>query len=561
MRARSRPSATTALLASLLAVACGAPADDAVTSGNAGGSYDDLVVLFEEFRVFHEPVVTDGVPDYTAAAMQRQYGELGEYQRRLAAFDIGEWPISQQVDYHLVRAEMNGLEFYHRVMKPWSTSPDFYWGSPSSKGSPFYGFSSSKVEPGFWFWLSARPDLPLRQDEIEAYRVRLRALPQILAQGKANIDLAEAKRDMALLGIRSMEREGMLLGELVPRLREHHPELVVHAEQALTAVQDYRDWINDNLDQMTAPTGVGKENFNWWARNVWLIPYTWDEAWALARREWDRNMAALKLEENGNRELPRLQPATDPAEYLRTYAEAEDELLRFLRERGFVDIAEAYARIGDVAIPASTEWMGRPMSFFTNLIARNPKMNIIHEDIGHGLDSIRQTGTQSPIRAARRLYELTHPRWEGFAGGLEEVLMHAGVYDEQPGRRARELQVIEYAYEGARAMGELQFIANAVDYAGWNQFEADMTPNGWAIADSNSMWNHKRDAVRAPGYQVAYPVGRSQFEKIIADRAHQLGDDFNMPDVIDEILAAGLVPFALAHWELTGLTDEVDKLW
>ena len=126
MRARSRPSATTALLASLLAVACGAPADDAVTSGNAGGSYDDLVVLFEEFRVFHEPVVTDGVPDYTAAAMQRQYGELGEYQRRLAAFDIGEWPISQQVDYHLVRAEMNGLEFYHRVMKPWSTSPDFY---------------------------------------------------------------------------------------------------------------------------------------------------------------------------------------------------------------------------------------------------------------------------------------------------------------------------------------------------------------------------------------------------------------------------------------------------
>ena len=74
------------------------------------------------------------------------------------------------------------------------------------------------------------------------------------------------------------------------------------------------------------------------------------------------------------------------------------------------------------------------------------------------------------------------------------------------------------------------------------------------------MWNHKRDAVRAPGYQVAYPVGRSQFEKIVADRAHQLGDDFNMPDLIDEILDAGLIPFALVHWELTGLTDEVEKL-
>ena len=519
------------------------------------------MALFEDFRVFHEPAVTEGVPDYSAAAMARQYEELGEYQRRLAAFDIGEWPIAQQVDYHLVRAEMNGLEFYHRVMKPWSTSPDFYWGSPSSKGSPFYGFSSSKVEPGYAHWLSARPDLPLTEEQLEAYRVRLRALPKILAQGKANIRLAEAKRDMALLGIRSMEREGMLLGELVPRLRAHHPELVAETEAAFAAVQDYRDWIEENLDRMTAPTGVGVEDFNWWMKNVWLVPYTWEEAWALARREWDRNMATLTLEEIGNRDLPPLDPATDPTEYLRTYAEAEDELLRFLRQRGFHSLADGYATLGDVAIPASAAWMGRPMPFFTNLIARNPKMMIIHEDIGHGLDSVRPMDHLSPIRSARRLYELTHPRWEGFGGGLEEMLMHAGAYDQRPGRRARELQALEFAYEAARAMGELKFIANEVDYAGWNQFEADMTPRGWAIADSSAMWNHKRDAVRAPGYQVAYPVGRSQFEKIVADRAHQLGDDFNMPDLIDEILDAGLIPFALVHWELTGLTDEVEKLW
>lgn len=50
------------------------------------------------------------MPDYTAAAMDRQYRELGEYQRRLAAIDVSGWPVSQQVDYHLVRAEMNGLE-------------------------------------------------------------------------------------------------------------------------------------------------------------------------------------------------------------------------------------------------------------------------------------------------------------------------------------------------------------------------------------------------------------------------------------------------------------------
>ena len=36
------------------------------------------------------------------------------------------WPIPQQVDYHIVRAEMNGLDFDHRVLKPWANNPAFY---------------------------------------------------------------------------------------------------------------------------------------------------------------------------------------------------------------------------------------------------------------------------------------------------------------------------------------------------------------------------------------------------------------------------------------------------
>lgn len=189
-----------------------------VAEGRAqASSYGDLTTLFAEFRDFQEPVLTDGVPDYSAAAMQRQYRELRDYQRRLAAFDINSWPVAQQIDYHLVRAEMNGLEFYHRVMEPWSTSPDFYWGSPTSTGMPFYGFSSrqpSGEEVGeeagsiARYGFSARPAMPLSKAELGAYRVRLRALPKILAQGKANIVLEEARHDMGVLGIRSMDEEG-----------------------------------------------------------------------------------------------------------------------------------------------------------------------------------------------------------------------------------------------------------------------------------------------------------------------------------------------------------------
>ena len=65
----------------------------------------------------------------------------------------------------------------------------------------------------------------------------------------------------------------------------------------------------------------------------------------------------------------------------------------------------------------------------------------------------------------------------------------------------------------------------------------------------------------APGYELAYVTGFLQFYKLLADRAAQLGDDFNMREFMDELFAAGQIPLALIRWEMTGLTDEVEKLW
>ena len=56
------------------------------------------------------------------------------------------WPIAQQVDYQLVRAEMNGLDFDLRVLKPWARDPAFYHSlrteqsdTPSHEGPNHYG--------------------------------------------------------------------------------------------------------------------------------------------------------------------------------------------------------------------------------------------------------------------------------------------------------------------------------------------------------------------------------------------------------------------------------------
>ena len=66
------------------------------------------------------------MPDYTAAAMEKQRRALPGLQRRLAAIDPSGWTVAEQVDYHVVRAEMNGLDFDHRVLQPWARNPAFY---------------------------------------------------------------------------------------------------------------------------------------------------------------------------------------------------------------------------------------------------------------------------------------------------------------------------------------------------------------------------------------------------------------------------------------------------
>ena len=45
---------------------------------------------------------------------------------RLAAIDSTQWPVEQRIDYELVRAQMNGLDFDIRVLQPWARDPAFY---------------------------------------------------------------------------------------------------------------------------------------------------------------------------------------------------------------------------------------------------------------------------------------------------------------------------------------------------------------------------------------------------------------------------------------------------
>jgi hypothetical protein len=122
----SRVSSTRAAVAAFLSFALAACGGNASTPLPTLKNYSDLTALFTEWRAFQRPVLNNGVPDYTPGAMALQQRQLATLQRRLAAIDHSAWPIDQQVDWYVVRAEMNGLDFDQRILRPWANNPAFY---------------------------------------------------------------------------------------------------------------------------------------------------------------------------------------------------------------------------------------------------------------------------------------------------------------------------------------------------------------------------------------------------------------------------------------------------
>ncbi len=115
--------------------------------------------------------------------MSTQHHDLASYQGRLAAIDPSGWPIPQQVDYYVVRAEMNGLDFDHRVLRPWANNPAFYVtvfssesDQPAREGPLAYG----SVE--LWKY-----DFPLSAEVEARIAPALAAIPGLLEQARTNL--------------------------------------------------------------------------------------------------------------------------------------------------------------------------------------------------------------------------------------------------------------------------------------------------------------------------------------------------------------------------------------
>ena len=544
MRAVSRLCAATAL--GMLSI----PFQSVATQPpEATAATPDLVDIFERFRAIAEPRFVNGAPDYSDDAMAARHAQLRPMLARMEAIDDTQLSLSDRVDFMLVLAEMRGLDFRHRVLRPWKRDPAFYSTTNLGFGPKIAG-------------AMAIPEFPLDDEQAAVLAQKLAAVPAILSQARNN--LTEARGDLARLGIAQKAVEINIFTQIAEEARATRPELVAPAEAARDATIAFRGWLTEIAPALPPHGGIGRENYDWYLRHVLLFPYGWEEMRIIGEREYERAMTFLKFEEHRNRGVPMVEPADSLAEFERRRAAADARLLAFLRDEEVMTIPDyVVPPVGegpyiqpaerDPEIPGPFE---APITrhFFRQAEDRAPIALRAHNVPGHLFDQLQLARDTRPIRGTQRLYFIDGTRAEGWSFYLEEMIKQLGLLEDDPS--AREIDYILQAKRAARVLPELMLHANE-----WTFDEARAS-----LTSRTPYWMEPNDLVartdlelylRQPGYGIGYYIGKVQLEALLADMAQIEGRDFDLRRFHDRFRASGMIPISLIRYEMTGEDDEI----
>jgi len=509
-------------------------------------SYDALLTLFADWRAFEQPPQREGAPDYTAARFEAAHAQLPSYQARLQAIDRSDWSAAEQVDWALIEAEMHGFDFNHRVLKPWVRDPAFYQTLFMEESDvPAHEGPTNHATLEVWQYA-----FPLDAAGQARVAKELAVIPPLLAQAREN--LTGNARDLWIAGIRNIEQQRRDLDSLETMIgASGTPTITANLAAAREATDAMADWLTQQAESKTGPSGIGKDNYSWYQQHVHRVPLTWQQEVDLLQRELDRAWSSLKLEEQRNRDLPPLVAANTPEDFAALADKAVDRMMAFLESKAIMPIKPNME-------PALRAQMGAfvpeaERNFFAIGLHYDPLPLYSHFYHWFELAQIRDEPHASPIRRGPLLYNIWDSRMEGMATGVEEMFMHAGLYADSP--RSREIVWIMLAQRAARGLGSLYAHANEMTMAQASQVHVRWTPRKWMQREPELLKFEQHLYLRQPGYGSSYVVGKYLLERLLA-RATEQKEAANQPfvlrDFFQQVNAIGCIPVTLVEQEMLG---------
>ncbi|MFW8591274.1 hypothetical protein ACOI22_10770 [Glaciecola sp. 2405UD65-10] len=527
----------TCVLIMLLFVSCSALAKD---------SFEQLENLFEKWRAFELAPLYKNAPDYRKTTFEARHAQWAQFKQQLLSLDYSQWTLPQQIDWFVMLAELNGYEFIEQVLKPWGRDPAFYkqvWTYKSDV--PAHEGPTPHYVTELWTY-----SFPLSASEQERLISDLSRIAPLQAQAKGN--LTGNARELWVAGIRDIVEQYDVLKSISADIKaSNNKQLIEVHEQAMTSSFEFAAWLHEQSPKKTAPSGLGKANYQWYQQHVHLVPMSWKDEVRLLERELDRAWYSLKLEEQRNQDLPQLVAVKNQEEYEALAERSADYFLKFLDEKNIVTVADyfkpaLYERLGKF-IPVETR------NFF--YIGTHFDPTPLYSHFYHWFELAIMENDPNPrtLRKGSLLYNIFDSKNEGTATAVEEVFMQAGLYDENP--RAREIVWIMLAQRAARGLGSLYAHANEMTMEEAGQIHMDYTPRGWMKTEPDLLIFEQHLYLRQPGYGTSYVTGKALLEKSIAKKAkldEENGQKFSLKTFFDELNAVGGIPMALATWEMTG---------
>lgn len=545
---------TLAIATAMLALAPGAAAAQgaaaqttasaAVARPPAGqGSYQDLLRTWGEFLEWRS--VQSKSSDFSAATVEARRAKMAGYLDTMETMNVAGWQRAEQIDWLAARAKMNEENFLLRVSKPWERDPGFY--------------VDQMLNVSF-------AELPLKGAALTDLRKKLREMPAIVARAKSTLrNVPGDYADLAIHNLTNADGVGHghpyrkvppagIIGwfdDLEGRASTSQPAILGDIRAARAAANDLLTWLKAERPKMTAPAGVGEANFNWYVKNVKLLPYNTDQLRTIGHRETQRLWGMHALEKHRNRNLPELTLPKTEAEYEQRKADTLRDIYAFLKDEEIITVPED---IGYLYV--NVPWIVRPNgpNFWELIQYRDPSPDLLHATVpGHAFDGQMGRRDKHPIRSKIN----DGVRTEGWGTYLEEAAQRLGFFDKDRAR-TRELIDLFGIFRAVRVAGDLDLQLNRANVsqvvAEWQEY----TP--WLDTDVARV-DAEIYLRRPPGYGLGYTVGMTEMQKLLGDVRRQQGDKFVLKDFHDRMMTIGRIPLSLIRFEMTGKDDEVRNFW
>jgi hypothetical protein len=537
-----------------------------------------LGIDFWRWRTLQQPRSHDDIPRiernknwkpaWSSQDVAGYQNAISDFQKRWKAIDAGtvnSLNVSKEswVDYQLIGSAIHRVYWELDYLKVWQQQPRFYIDQTA----------------GVVFDLL----LPIQvNDEIVRDVVfALNFTEEILSSGIKNL-ANNAVKAYAVVAIDLLKDIENQLNTMSKELAEFVDQdladaLEASTKKAIGAFVNYREWLISNLDSFKPISAIGKDNYEWFFKNVALVPFTTHELNMIGELEWDRAVVLEQISLNKHKKIAIPAIPSSAAEQVKNEANDERQVRQFYAEQGILSQPQTLKHYLNAPLPAylaPIKWLGvtddltgpsrvdedgysyvpephNKLPYFYAANARDARAGIVHEGAHYQQLAI----SWRHERVLRRYYYDSGVN-EGIAFYNEELLLAAGLFDDKV-----HSQTVMYNFMKLRAMRVIVDVGLAtgrLDIASATAYLEKKVPMDHETAYEEAVFFSS-----SPGQALTYQIGKTQilklFSDVVSDKKAK-SEAFNMQEFHDYLWKNGNVPLSLLRFEFLGDASEIGSI-